>query len=184
MVSFEGVSLAGVADTEPQALERVIKDHADIAVIDIELGGAIRGLELARNLQRVSPKTGILVMVKSLEGIDLRAEARSFGSSWSYMWRAMIEDPQSTEAILKSVGSGVHWVDPQLKRVLTKVWSIAAQARDLERDSLRALISEQDLNFHPAGRQVASARGVQSISVGDGGRGQRFKSFGDVRRAS
>ena len=183
MVAFEGVRLAGVAETEAQALERVVKDRPDVAVIDMNLTEPLSGLHLARNIQKVASKTGILILVKSLEGIDLRSEARTFGSSWSYMWKAMLEDLPNTEAVLKSVGSGVRWVDPQLKRVLAKVWNIAAQARDLERESLRDLISEQDLNYQPLSGN-APGQGFQSVSVGEGGRGDRFKGFNGVRRAS
>lgn len=158
------VSLAGVAENEMTAVEKVVTEEADVAAIYIHLGGQLAGLDIARNVSKACPQAGILVMVNDLAGVDVRKHSRMFGMAWSY---AVAENAQTDSRfadLVQSVGRGIHWIDPELRRVLEAIWKIAEDGRDLEADS--GAQTDSDTSEPPP-----RPRGIQTMAAGNSGIG-------------
>lgn len=177
------VRLAGVAQDEASAVEKIVTDEADVAAIHIHLGGELAGLDVARNVSKASPRSGILVIVDGLSGVDVRRHARMFGVAWSYALADSIEEGHKFAEVVQSVARGIHWIDPHLRRVLEAIWRVADQGRDLEiTDALDELSeSAQELARRESPPEPEPRpRGIQTAQVGKGGIGSG--GFG-VRKA-
>lgn len=169
------VKLAGVAQDEMGTIEKAIKDDADVVAISIHLGEQLGGLEIARNVSRACPNTGILIIVNSLEGIDLRRHSRLFGTAWSYALAANVEHGEGFASVVQSVARGLHWIDPAIKRELEVAWKTAEEARDLD-------VESTDDRINPGRRKAGESaftsdqggRGIQTAQIGNGGIGTGF----------
>jgi len=124
--------MAAMAQNEAAAVEKMITEKVDVAAIHVHLGGQLGGLEIARNVARACPEAGILILVDTLDGIDLRRHARMFGTAWSYAALGSAQKEHAFSDMVNGVGRGLHWIDPGLRRVLEAVWQVASQGRDLE----------------------------------------------------
>lgn len=152
------VRLAGVADSEMTAVEKVVTEDADVAAVYIHMGGELAGLEIARNLSRACPQAGILIMVNDLAGIDVRRHSRMFGTAWSYAVAENVQTDSRFPDLVQSVGRGIHWIDPELKRILEAIWQVAEQGRDLEAES------DDEISL----AQSAKPGGIQTMQAGYG----------------
>lgn len=183
----EEVKLAGVADNESSAVEKVITEDADVAAIFMHLGGELAGLDIARNISRASPDCGVLIIVGELEGIDLRRHARMFGVNWSYVLQKNAESGHNFGEVVQCVARGVHWIDPVMKRVLEAVWKVAGQGRDMEFANAVKRLEEAERKAatgETSGPELAPPpvrRGIQTMQAGNSGVGST--GFG-VNKAS
>jgi hypothetical protein len=155
----------------------MITEDADVAAIHMRLGGGLQGLDIARNVARACPEAGILILVDSLDGVDLRRQARMFGTAWSYVLLSSAEKNHAFGEIVSSVCRGIHWVDPGIRRVLAAVWQVASQGRDLE---MASAVEELEAGLKPLDEPEQPKRGIQTMRSGNSGIG---KSFG-VNRVS
>lgn len=177
--------MAAMAQNEATAVEKMITEKIDVAAIHIHLGGELGGLEIARSVAKACPEAGILILVDTLDGIDLRRCARMFGTSWSYAALGSAQKEHAFSDMVNGVGRGLHWIDPGLRRVLEAVWQVASQGRDLEMvDALEDLNSgnakkvPDTLLSPPSGPSQKGA--IQTMRSGNSGVGS---SFG-INRAS
>lgn len=169
------VKLAGAAQDEISTIEKIITEGADVVSIFIHLGGELAGLEIARNVSRACPNTGVVIIVSDLVGVDVRRHARKFGTAWSYALSKNVEAGHNFADAVQSVARGIHWVDPSMKRVLEAIWKIASEGRDMEiANAVEELgISERitrDPLFTPAPRPA----GIQTMKAGNSGIGSNF----------
>ena len=173
------VKIAAMARDDAGAVEKMITEDADVAAIHMRLGGELQGLDTARNVARACPEAGILILVDTLEGVDLRRHARMFGTAWSYALLSSAEKDHAFGEIVSSVSRGIHWVDPAIRRVLAAVWQVASQGRDLEMSSALEEL-EAGLKSKPLDEPEQPKRGIQTMRSGNSGVG---KSFGVNRVA-
>lgn len=162
------VKLAGVAENEMTAVEKVLTEEADVAAIYIHLGGELVGLDIARNVAKACPQAGILIMVNDLAGVDVRRHSRMFGHAWSYAIAENVTAGTRFPDLVQSVGRGIHWIDPELKRVLEAIWQIAGEGKDLETASIAGKMSRKPDPDEPAATKPG---GMQTMSTGNGGIG-------------
>lgn len=171
------VMLAGVADNEMSAVEKTVTEDADVAAVYIHLGGELVGLDIARDIVKASPQVGILIMVNDLAGVDVRRHARMFGVAWSYAIAENVQSGTRFTDLVQSVGRGIHWIDPELKRVLEAIWQVADQGKDLEasatakKKSDTASSSTDTRGSSTAPDTTSMPRGIQTMQAGRGGVG-------------
>lgn len=132
LATFDGISLAGIANSPENALKMLIQEHPDAIIIDSDFGGPLEGLDTARLMQKTRSQTAIVMLVPELDLDDHFSEARRFGSSWSYIKKTTATRENLLEIALKSSVRGVQWIEPKLRRPLADLWRIAAGARDLD----------------------------------------------------
>src|SRR5690606_33273820 len=117
----QSIKVAAVAGDEPTAVEKMVTGDCDVAAVYIHLGGTLAGLDIARNLSKAKPTGGILIIVEDIEALDLRRSSRMFGINWSYALRRKVETGHAFAEIISSVGRGIQWIDPDLRRVLEAI---------------------------------------------------------------
>ncbi len=164
------VQLAGVAENEMTAVEKVLTEEADVAAVYVHLDEELGGLEIARNLSKACPQAGILVMVNDLAGIDVRRHARMFGVAWSYAVAENVTEGARFVELVQSVGRGIHWIDPELRRVLEAIWQIASEGADLEAATAAQKMAIPQMPEAPTVPEP-KPRGVQTMQAGKGGVG-------------
>ncbi len=172
------VQLAAVADNEMTTVEKVLTEEADVVAIYVHLGGELAGLDIARNVAKAAPQAGILVIVNDLAGVDVRRNSRMFGVAWSYAVAENVTEGTRFVDLVQSVGRGIHWIDPELKRVLEAIWQIAGEGKDLEAATTAlqmrtAAAEQQQANPEPAASEPEETpRGIQTMQAGTGGVGK------------
>ncbi|MEX0761191.1 MAG: hypothetical protein WD208_06620 [Dehalococcoidia bacterium] len=164
----KGIRVLAVADGEVPAIERASQKAPDVSIIDMNLGGKMEGLAIARSVQRVAPTTGLLLLIDRLDSEDLSIYARDFGSSWSYMVRHRTEDGALLSSVIQSVARGVHWLDPEIRRSIQNAWEIAAKSREMD--------EVQELEDQP-GDASSKSTSRRVSSPGDGWQG-KIRSVG------
>ena len=180
LTGAEEVKVAGAASDEQSAIEKMVTEEADVAIVHIHTGQSLGGLDIARNIQRVCPQAGIIIFVAALDGLDLRRNARRFGVSWSYLLSENTDGSSALADLVRSAGRGIHWIDPKLRRVLEALWKVADEGRDLE--IANAVQEIRAPKPAPAVLQPpAPQRGIQTMQAGNSGVGHG--GFG-VTRAS
>ncbi|MDA0677384.1 MAG: hypothetical protein O2788_05200 [Chloroflexi bacterium] len=175
------VKLAGAA--EISTVEKMVTEEADVAAIDIHLGGELAGLDVARNVQKACPESGILIMVHSLAGVDVRRHSRMFGVSWSYaLSKSLTGDAHFGEVVL-SVGRGIHWIDPGIKPLVEAIWKVASEGKDME---IANAVQSMEMSVRNAPPPLLDPKpaikpgGIQTMQSGNSGIGSGF----GVRKAS
>ncbi len=171
------IELAGVAENESAAVEKILTEDADVAVIYIHQGEILNGLDIARNVSQASPDAGILMLVDELEGIDVRRHSRRFGTAWSYAAADGVKNSgERFLQIVQSVGRGIQWIDPDLKPVLEAIWRVAEQGRDMDASATAEKMALGEAGAMPPQRPD----GIQTMQAGNSGVGN--SGFG-VRKA-
>ncbi len=174
------VQLAAVTQDEITTVEKMVTEEADVAAIYIHLGGSLAGLDIARNVSKACPESGILIIVDQLAGVDVKRYARMFGVAWSYALTENVEAGTGFVDVVQSVARGIHWIDPGFKRVLEAIWKVVEQGRDMEIDSA---VKQMNMSASPSPDSKPEApaesdpspdpkpRGIQTMSTGKGGIG-------------
>ena len=173
------VRLAGAADDELSAVEKIITAEADVAALYIHLGGQLAGLDAARNVSKSCPDVGVLIIVGDLTGVDVRRHARMFGVSWSYVLAKNAESGHNFTEIVQSVSRGIHWIDPAMRRMLEAIWKVASQGRDMEiADAVEEMemsmpsVPDPSPSFEPG--PPPATGGIQTMRAGNSGIGTNF----------
>ena len=186
--SCPDVKIVASATDEAAAIEKMVTEDADIAVVHIHMTGRLAGLDIARNIQKACPEAGILIIVDDIAGINLRRNARQFGVSWSYVRRQRTDDGAAFADIIRSVGRGIHFIDPEIRRVLEAIWAVASEARDMDNvaiaqkpqpageTSTEIDADELDVEDDEAEDDGPAPRGIQSFSTGNSGVGRSFNA--------
>lgn len=168
------VKLAGAADTEISTVEKMVTEEADVAAIDIHLGGELAGLDIARNVQKACPESGILIMVHSLAGVDVRRHARMFGVSWSYALSKSLAEDSHFGGVVQSVGRGIHWIEPSIKPLVEAIWKVASEGKDME---IANAVQSMEMSVRNAPPPLLDPKpaikpgGIQTMQSGNSGSG-------------
>lgn len=114
----KGIDLCGQAGDAVEGLEKILKKNCDVAVIDIALPGR-SGLELARDLHAMRPKTAVLISSAYDEMMYAERAFRSHARGY-----VMKNEPAvRVMTALKSVLAGNVWFS---ERVSAKFFDVIA----------------------------------------------------------
>ena len=87
----ENYELAASFPTAQQAMEWCGKHHADLVLMDVLIPGSINGLEAARQIKKISPKTKIII-VTSMPELSYERQAKEIGVE-SFWQKEVQEQP-------------------------------------------------------------------------------------------
>jgi DNA-binding NarL/FixJ family response regulator len=131
-----GTRVAGREQNGVAALERIGREHPDVALVDIRMPG-LSGIELARRAARVSPTTAV-ILYTAYGDRALLTEALDAGARGFVLKEAPLAD---LARAVETVAAGGTYVDPVLAGVLAS-GDAASRLRSLtqrEREVLRLL---------------------------------------------
>jgi DNA-binding NarL/FixJ family response regulator len=157
LLEGRGIAVAGTAETGEEGLELVRRERPQVAVVDLRLPG-MSGLDLAREVARTVPETGIVVYT----GFGDRAvlvEALDVGARGFVLKEAPLED---LVRAVRAAAAGGTYVDPVLGAELAgDAADGAPRLTQRERDVLR-LLAEGLSNEQAGQRLFISAETVRT----------------------
>ncbi len=154
---LEIVGSFGDAET---ALVEIPRLQADVAMLDIELGGSMTGIKLGLLLRRQLPELGIVLLSNHSDPQFLSSLPPDAIAGWSYLLKKSVRDVESLQRAIE--GAAAHFVvlDPQLARGLhPRTGSLLAELTPRQREVL-ALLAEGYTNA-----AIARALGLAEKSV-------------------
>ncbi|HUR84053.1 MAG TPA: response regulator transcription factor [Solirubrobacteraceae bacterium] len=113
LLCAHGHQIVGATRSPERALNLIRATRPDVAIIDIDLGGA-SGTALARQLQTERPGLGIL-LYSGLEEPAALAEALACGAHGFVLKAA---PPKELLEAVATVAHGDSWLDPRLPRLM------------------------------------------------------------------
>ena len=85
---------------------------ADLAIIELDFGGELAGLSVARAIAANSPACGIMIYTPALTPRDFKGLWVYGSEQWSIITRAPLANPAHIRATVKSVVRGMPWTEP------------------------------------------------------------------------
>lgn len=104
---------------DASALRDAVDRHdADVAVLDVRMPPTFttEGLEAARELRRVRPRVGVLMLSQYVETRHAVALLEGSGAGVGYLLKERVSDAEHLVAAIRRVGAGGTAVDPELVR--------------------------------------------------------------------
>ena len=126
---LDSVMIAGTVENSQSMVAMTAMSKADLAIIELDCGGELQGLNVARAISANSPATGIMIYTPALNPRAFKA-LWVFGSEkWSIITRASLANPAHVRATVKSAVRGLTWTEPGVQRQ----WSeLGDRPRDIE----------------------------------------------------
>lgn len=108
---FEVVGAYAQGQDVLQAAEKL---KPDVAILDIELGGQLNGIQVGLSLRRQLPKVGILLLSNHGNPQFVSSLPRESMAGWSYLLKKTVSDLAALERTIEGAASGFVVLDPQL----------------------------------------------------------------------
>ena len=113
---LESVMIAGTADNSQSMVAMTAMARADLAIIELDCGGELQGLAVARAITANSPATGIMIYTPALSPRAFKALWVYGSQKWSIITRASLANPAHVRATVKSAVRGLTWTEPGVQR--------------------------------------------------------------------
>ncbi|RME57929.1 MAG: DNA-binding response regulator [Caldilineae bacterium] len=162
LAEFDDMQVVAEADSSPAALQGVAEHHPDVVLLDVQMGGS-NGIEVARELRRMYPDLGVIILT-SFENDEYLFGALQVGAN-AYLLKdvALHELPEAVRAVAR----GERLLSPRLvDRTLRQFQELASERirreSGLDQEDLRILemIAEGATN-----QQIADALFWSEITV-------------------
>ncbi len=101
------------ADGE-SALSAALRLRVDVAMLDIELRGALNGIEVGMKLRRLLPAMGIVLLSNHRDPQFLASIPRGDIAGWSYLLKKSVGDLDALGRAIDGAAAGFVVLDPQL----------------------------------------------------------------------
>jgi DNA-binding NarL/FixJ family response regulator len=101
------------ADGE-SALSEAATLAPDVAILDIELGGSMNGVQLGLLLRRELPQLGIVLLSNHGDPEFISSLPREVMAGWSYLLKKSVSDVESLARAIEGAVAGFVVLDPQL----------------------------------------------------------------------
>lgn len=134
LVSQQKLEVVGSFGDAQTALSEIPTLEPDIVLLDIDLGGALNGVELGIELRTKLPKLGIVLLsnhqdIEFIASIDSRTLA-----GWSYLLKKSVRNADVLLRAIEGANDGMTVLDPQLvtSRISSRSPLRSLTARQLE----------------------------------------------------
>ena len=113
---MDSVMVAGTVENAQSMVAMTAMSKADLAIIELDCGGSLEGLSVARAIAANSPAIAILIYTPALNPRAFKA-FRVYGSEkWSIITRASLANPAHVRATVRSAVRGLTWSEPGVQR--------------------------------------------------------------------
>lgn len=114
--SLDSVMIAGTVETSQSMIAMTAMSMAELAIIELDCGGPLAGLNVARAVAANSPATGIMIYTPMLTPKAFKALWVYESARWSIITRASLANPAHVRATVKSAIRGLPWTEPGVQR--------------------------------------------------------------------
>ena len=108
------LEVVGAYADGPSAIEAAARLKPDVALLDIELGAEINGIQVGMLLRRQMPNIGIVLLSNQSSPRVLSAFPAETLSGWSYLLKGSVRDVASLERAIEGAAAGFMVLDPHL----------------------------------------------------------------------
>lgn len=100
----------------PSALEAAPALQAQVALLDIELGGGMNGIQLGRLLRRQQPDLGVVLLSHHRDPAFLLSVPEPDIAGWSYLLKQTVSDVAALLRAVLGAAAGFVVLDPNMVR--------------------------------------------------------------------
>lgn len=113
---MDSVMIAGTVENTQSMVAMTAMSKADLAIVELDCGGELEGLNVARAISANSPATGIMIYTPALNPRAFKALWVYGSEKWSIITRASLANPSHVRATVKSAVRGLTWTEPGVQR--------------------------------------------------------------------
>ena len=114
-------AMSGGAQDRDSAVERMVLLRPDVAIIDIDLGYELGGIDTAFALRKISPTIGIVIVSPYSDPERLAMVPTGLGLERSYVLTSTARKPELLAKAIQGSAWGIPFVDPRIDRDLLGV---------------------------------------------------------------
>jgi DNA-binding NarL/FixJ family response regulator len=112
--------VAGAQDRDT-AVERAVLMRPDVAIVDIDLGYDLGGIDVAFALRKINPTLGIVIVSPYSDPERLAMVPTGLGLEWSYVLTATARQPEKLAKAIQGASWGVPYIDERIDHSLLGV---------------------------------------------------------------
>jgi len=133
-----------------------------VALLDIQLGDAMDGVELGLRLRQLDPRLGVVLLSNHVEPRYVSALSPEVAAGWSYLLKQSVADVATLERAVLGARDGYVTVDPKVLARLEPRRQSALQTLAPRQRELLELLAAGLTNVAIAERMVLSAKAVEN----------------------
>jgi DNA-binding NarL/FixJ family response regulator len=157
-----GLEVLGAFATPDEALREIPTLAPDVAVLDIDLGASMTGVELGIRLRRTMPELGILLLSNHADPQLLSSLPDDVAGGWSYLLKRSITNLESLRRAIEGAAHGLLVFDPVLTRQTRPKKSGPLSGLSERQLEILALMAEGYSNGSIAEKIYLSERSVEN----------------------
>jgi DNA-binding NarL/FixJ family response regulator len=108
------LDVVGAFPSGEAAVEKAPALKPHVALLDIELGGQLNGVQVGMLLRRALPDLGIVLLSNQGSPRVLSSLPQDSLNGWSYLLKRTVRDIGSLQRAIEGAASGLMMIDPQL----------------------------------------------------------------------
>ena len=157
-----GLEVVGSYSAGADLLAAVSRLNPDVVTLDIELPGALDGIQTAIALREQSPTLGIVILSNHADPRFLGALPREVTGGWSYLLKKSVSNIEILDRAVAGAATGTVTLDPAIVAGMRpKPGGAVARLTPRQRDIL-GLVSEGLSNAAIAARLVIAEKSVEN----------------------
>jgi len=108
------IEVVGEFKSAEAALQQIPKLKPKVALLDIELGGDMNGVQLGLRLRKALPNLGIVLLSNHANPQFLSVIPRSMASGWSYLLKRSVRDVDALTRVIQGASAGYVVLDQHI----------------------------------------------------------------------
>lgn len=121
MLSDErSVDIVASAETDRSAIGAAALHGAELVIVELEFGGPVQGIFIARSIMERSPDCGIMMVCRTMTENAARHLWVYGTESWSVLTGATARNPAQVIDAVNSAVRGMTWIEPGVRRKLSE----------------------------------------------------------------
>ena len=110
------LEVVGVFADPDTALREIPALGVDVAILDIDLGTSMTGVELGVRLRRHQPALGVMLLSNHADPQLLSSLPRDVSGGWSYLLKRSVTNVETLRRAIEGASMGLLLFDPELTR--------------------------------------------------------------------
>ena len=161
-----GIEVVGHAASGEDSIRLAAELGPDVVLMDIQLEGAMNGIEAAHRIRAASPGKGIVILSMHRNKEYIASLPQYWASGWSYLLKQNVQDTPALVRAIEGSAEGLVVMDPTVVQELqprprTGVERLTPRQMDVVR-----LIAQGYSNTGIADGLVVSPKSVENLTDG------------------
>lgn len=116
----DGIEVIGAFGDATASLKRIPRLAPEVAILDINLGGSINGIQLGLSLRNSLPEIGIVLLSNHHDPSYLTAIPREAAGGWSYLLKKAVREIGALSHAIQTAARGLMVFDPLVFEIAAK----------------------------------------------------------------